>query len=108
MFAELVISYFLISNQPLYLRQDGPPYTDIEIRLEVHQPIKQRFYLDIEPYVQRSRESSVTGRTGAYVELGYHYNEDISFSLFHHSSHCADINCEALEADGFNLRWRLN
>lgn len=107
MFVDLIISYALLTNEPLYLREARAPYADTEVRLEVHYPITDHLYLNVEPYVQRSTEEGVTGRAGAVVEIGAEF-DGFSVELFHHSAHDLDRgDGDPLGVDGIRLRWRM-
>lgn len=105
MLAEIILAYNLSSNEPLFLRDEGPPYADMEVALHVRQPF-DRFFLDLEPYVVKTNSIEGIGRAGAFIELGWE-GERWTFSLRHHSSHCTDVDCESLQADGFRVRYRL-
>lgn len=107
MLVDLIISYALMTNEPLYLRSSGAPYADTEVRLEVHYPITEELYLDIKPYVVRSTEDEITGRAGAIVEIGIQFDR-FDVELFHHSAHDLDSgDGDPLEVDGIRFRWRM-
>lgn len=105
MLAELIISYNLISNEPVLLRSPGPPYTRHEVALNVEKHWRNGFFLKLQPYVQGSERDSVE-RAGALAEVGIHWG-DVDISLYHHSSHNLDRPGWALEVDGIRVKWRL-
>lgn len=104
MLAELVLSYNLISNEPVRLRAPGAPYLQHEIALNVEKHWEALFF-KLMPYVQGSEANSVD-RAGAFAEIGIHWG-DVDISLYHHSSHNLDRPGVPLEVDGVRLRWRL-
>lgn len=104
MFAELILSYFLISNDPMYLRSAERPYTKMSVSLEVHKPITDRLSLRLAPYVFRSLNQA--GRAGAEAEIMYRF-DDLKIGIYHHSSHNLDVPGDALEVDGIRMRWKL-
>ncbi len=105
MLAELILSYNLISTEPLLLRSPGPPYTQHEVALNVEKHWFGGFFLKIQPYVQGSEMVSVA-RAGAFAEVGIHFG-DVDVSIYHHSSHNLDRPGDALEVDGIRLRLKL-
>lgn len=105
MIAELIITYALISNEPVLLRSPGPPYTRHEVALNVEKHWWEGFFLNLTPYVKGSEMGSVE-RAGAFAEVGFHFG-DVTLSVYHHSSHNLDRPGDALEVDGVKLRWRI-
>lgn len=107
MIVDLIISYALMTNEPLYLREARAPYADTEVRLEVRYPITEHLYLNVKPYVVRSSEEDITGRAGAVVEIGASF-DGFDVELFHHSAHDLDRgDGDPLEVDGIRLRLRM-
>ena len=53
MIAELIFSYYFMSNDPILIRKDSGPYKQIEIALNVKSDITKRLSLMVEPYVAR-------------------------------------------------------
>ena len=117
MLAELIITYALITNEPVLLQSSGPPYARHEVELKVEKEFLVgsvawgggrylKGFLKIQPYVQGSERNSVE-RAGAFAEVGIHFG-DVDISLYHHSSHNLDRPGDALEVDGIRVRVRLD
>jgi hypothetical protein len=102
---ELLLSYALISNEPLYLREADQPYKNIELSLLIGKDLGKHYFLYLEPYVMA--EGDLVGRAGGKAELGIRI-WDFEISLFHHSAHDLDKNNRAIEVDGIRMRWRLH
>lgn len=107
MISELIIVYALISNEPLYFGK--PSWTEraanIEARLEVRQPLTERIFLRLSPYVIGDSFDTM-GRAGAEAEIGYDGDRFV-VSVFHQSEHNLDRDGQALEVDGVKFRWKM-
>ena len=79
----------------------------MEMALHVRQPLSDRFFLDLRPYVVKTDGPEGTGRAGAFVEIGW-TGDRLGVSMFHHSSHNLDVNGQAIEVDGISMKIRLN
>lgn len=104
MTAELVLSAFLVTTQPLYLNEPGPPHADVEVRLAIERRAGV-VYFAVEPYVIGNGINM--GRAGAELELGL---RAAAFSLgwYHHSIHNLDVAGDVSRVDGVRLRIRLD
>ena len=108
MLAELILSYYLLNTDPMYLRTTMCPCADMKVALHVNKEYMNGFFIDAEPYVLRDIVSGETGRAGAKLKIGIEY-KDIELSLFHESIHNLDQNYGMpVEMDGIELRWRLS
>lgn len=91
MLAELVLSYALMSSEPIYLRQAGEPVVDSIVQLNVEKRWDNNIFLKITPYVMRNWAQDITGRAGAELELGYSFKY-FDLGYYHHSAHNLDQN----------------
>ena len=107
MLVDLILSYYLISNNPLYPRSPSEPFATHEVRLEVTEDVYGPLFLKLSPYVLGNFEEKPAGRLGAEVEVGLKL-KNITLSAYHHSIHSADIYNQAIEIDGFRLKWTFN
>ena len=104
---ELVLTYYFISNEPLYLRDPDAPYAGAEIRLEVSKEFYGRYFVMLSPYMVSEGIGVPPGRAGAEFEAGVKIN-NIKLSFYHESVHNLDRRGRSIEVDGFRIRWRLN
>lgn len=108
MLAELVLSYFLINTDPIYLRTAYCPCATMKVAVHVNKEYTNGIFIDVEPYVLRDLSSGVTGQAGAKLKIGTHI-KDVDLSLFHESIHNLDENFGLpIEMDGVEVRWRLS
>lgn len=99
---ELILAYAFISNEPMYLREPGPGYSNMQMTLHVNEELYKNLYVDIAPYVI-GRSNEIMTRAGARVAVGYHFPK-VDFEVFHHSSHNLDTQGIPLEIDGVQVR----
>lgn len=106
--AELVLTYALATNDPLRIREQGPPYRESGARLEIHKPLDYGFYFDLIPYVWNGTADRI-GNGGAIFRLGW-MGDHFGVSFFHQSEHNFDRTSQGghLEFDAIEVRWKLN
>lgn len=102
---EMIITYAVLSNEPLYPRTAGKPYSGVEVRLNVDHEFYNRYFLILSPYVMG--KDRTVGRAGAEAEIGLKVG-DARFSVYHLSEHGLDVEGRPIEYDGIRLRWKLN
>ena len=108
MLAELVLTYALFSNVPLYVREQGPPYRQSGARIEISKDLGAGFFLNLDPYLWSASEDRA-GNGGAVARLGFtHKNFTILFE--HESQHDFDraTTGRHIEWDVIKVRWGLN
>jgi len=108
MLAELVLTYALFSNVPLYVREQGPPYRQSGVQLEVTKLLKYGFSLFIAPYLWSASEDRA-GNGGAVARLGFTHKK-FTILFEHESQHNFDRETidRHIEWDVIKVRWRLN
>ncbi len=106
MVAELILTYALISNEPILLRSPGEPFTRHEVALNMEKHWPSGLFFRLMPYVQGS-DREATERAGAFAEIGISVG-DVDVSVYHHSSHNLDRPGRALEVDVVRLKWKLS
>lgn len=103
---ELVLAYALYSNEPMFLREEGPPYANFEVALDVHKDFSNGIYLELYPYLIGEDRENV-GRAGAYLSVGYELIDNVKLEFYHHSAHNLDNHGHKVEVNGIRMRWRL-
>ena len=106
MLAELILTYYFISNEPLYLRTPREPYAGAEIKLNVSKEFYDRYFIMLSPYVVSEQIGITPGRAGAEFEAGFKI-KDMKLSFYHESVHNLDREGRLIEIDGVRLRWKL-
>lgn len=105
MLAELVLSYYLISNMSAHLNVAKQPYINQEVRLSIDHDFSRRWNMKLQPYVMAS--DRVAQIAGAEFELNYRINDEFMLGFTHHSSHSLDESGRSLSVDGIRVRIQL-
>ena len=111
MMMDLVLSYFLMNNEPMYLFEPTSESYTAELKLNIHHDMNDYSYIDLSPYAMRNIREGVTGRAGAEADIGI-WIGDVALELYHHSSHnldhiSPDPGKGAIEMDAIRLKWKL-
>lgn len=93
MLAELILSYALVSDVPLYVREAAEPYNAFSVELRVQGG--ELIYYRLSPYLYGYSEDLV-GVVGAEVELGW--SSPVGRIGWHHRSE------HNVDRDGIYLR----
>lgn len=92
----------------MYLRTTYCPCANIRVALHVRKDVEDAFYIDAEPYVLRDVISGTTGRAGAKIAVGKHFNH-FDIELFHESVHSLDAGFGMpYEMDGIQMHGILS
>lgn len=105
--ATLIVTYALSTNVPLYVREQGPPYRESGVRLELHKTLPYNFYFDLDPYIWNGRGDRI-GNGGAIARLGW-MGKYFGVSFLHQSEHNFDRKTlvRHIEFDAIEVRWRM-
>ncbi len=106
--ASLIFAYALSTNDPLFIRSHSAPYRDEGVRLEIHAPLPHGFYLDVAPYMWKSREHSVGSNGGATLRIGWE-NKYLGVALMHKSEHNFDRVSRGghIDVNMVEVEWKL-
>lgn len=115
MIAELIVTYFLISNQPAYINQSYGPKTQAELALRLQKTTDYGLYFEVKPYLLLSEpglyESGyvVPRRVGGELDIGFDWSWG-RLVFYHHSIHNLDYDnlTGATELDGIKFTWKLS
>ena len=102
---ELILAYALLSTEPLYMRETGPPYANYEVALNIEKDLPWRFYMQLQPYI-KAYSNNLIGRAGATAHIGLDMG-DLKVEFYHWSEHNLDKDSIRIESDGVRLKWKL-